>query len=629
MKTQALTLKNLNKPIFAYFFAIIAALAILLQSLTYIHTLEANLDEGAYLLKGYLFATGRYELYQFYGPWSNHMPLAFLIPGYVQKLFSPGLETGRYFMVTVLAMTTLGLWITARRLSGSWWGAIVIGLLALNPGLIKIYSTATTQGLVACLLVWTLVFSLGENRPLWQIITGSFIAALLGLTRINMLAVLPFLLVYLFWQNGLRSALFAAFTGVATLLLGHALYWPNILIIWAKWLPKQLDPYLSTFLKTEGSTKALKPSPSTLDQLYSLSRTIQFHFIVIIGSLSSWLLWPKRSNWKRSSNFRAFVFLSGLFLTLLLMHAWASLGKNYCNYCLEGYLGFFAPLGLLVISTSFSIWQKHPKIIPQIIIVLLVISVCIGLGFAHFEQDINGILSIQVPRALFDLPRLTTGVVRLSDALMNKFSLSQATIRRLDPVVTGAIIGFSVMLAAWLAKTIWRQLAQKQPATHIYSYGYLLTLIFLGTGLLFSPTRLLGGGSYVYDCSGDALQTYPTAGEQLASIIPSGSQVFWRSSCPVPLLYLPGISIYPPQINANFAYFLGGDPDELLRLGYWNRELEQQWLQEADFIIIEAAQFHTWLREYIQQGDFKKILETPPLATCNPTTRLLVFIRKP
>lgn len=629
MKIRSEALKSLNRPFFAYLLAFLAALAILLQSLSYIHTLEANLDEGAYLLKGYLFATGRYQLYQFYGPWSNHMPLAFLIPGYVQKLFSPGLETGRYFMVVVLVMTTLGLWITAHRLSGSWWAAIVIGLLALSPALIKIYSTAVTQGLVACLLVWTLAFSLGENRPSWQIITGAFLAALLGLTRINMMPVLPLLLAYLFWQNGLLTALVAALTGGTTLLLGHALFWPNILTLWVKWLPRQLTPYLDTWRKAGIFTRIPKPGPTTLDQLYSVSRTLQFHFLPIIGSLSSWLLWPKRCNWKRSSNFRAFAFISALFLTLLLMHAWASLGKNYCPYCLEGYLGFFAPLGLLIISTSFSVWQKRPKTITQIIIVFLVIAVCSGLGFAHFERNIAGILSIQVPRALFDFPQMTTGVVRLSDALMNKFSLSEATIRRLDPVATGAFIGLVVLLAAWLVKILWCQFTQKQPAPTISSYGYLLIMIFLGTGLVFSPTQWLSGGNYIYDCSGDALQTYPEVGNQLAAIIPPGSQVFWRSSCPVPLLYLSEVSIYPSQINGNFAYFLDGDPDEMLKLGYWNRELERKWLQEADFILIEAAQYNNWLREYIQQGNFKKILETPPLAACNPSTHLLVFVRRP
>ena len=42
--------------------------------------------------------------------------------------------------------------------------------------MLKTYSTAVTQGLIAAMLVWMLVLTLGEKRPLWQIILGSLLA---------------------------------------------------------------------------------------------------------------------------------------------------------------------------------------------------------------------------------------------------------------------------------------------------------------------------------------------------------------------------------------------------------------------------------------------------------------------
>jgi hypothetical protein len=66
-------------------------LAYILQVFCYAHSQDSVLDEGLYLLKGYLFASGKYSPYQAYGPWTNKMPLSFLIPGYVQKVFGPGL----------------------------------------------------------------------------------------------------------------------------------------------------------------------------------------------------------------------------------------------------------------------------------------------------------------------------------------------------------------------------------------------------------------------------------------------------------------------------------------------------------------------------------------------------------
>jgi len=107
------------------------------QMFVFAHTQESVLDEGAYLYKGYLFATGQYTIYQPYGPWSNHMPLAFLIPGYVQQFFGPGIRTGRYFSIFLTGLTLLGVWLLARRLGNKWWAAAAMLVIAIDPALLK------------------------------------------------------------------------------------------------------------------------------------------------------------------------------------------------------------------------------------------------------------------------------------------------------------------------------------------------------------------------------------------------------------------------------------------------------------------------------------------------------------
>src|SRR5690349_6501325 len=79
--------------------ALIGGLVYLWQSILLAHTTPSNLDEGAYLYKGLLFAEGLYRPFQPYGVWTNKAPLAFLIPGYFQVLFEPGLRAGRYLAV--------------------------------------------------------------------------------------------------------------------------------------------------------------------------------------------------------------------------------------------------------------------------------------------------------------------------------------------------------------------------------------------------------------------------------------------------------------------------------------------------------------------------------------------------
>jgi len=59
----------------------------------------------------------------------------------------------------------------------------------------------TSQGLIACMLVWILVLILGPNRPLWQLLLGTALAGLLVLTRVNLSPVLLATLAYIFWEH--------------------------------------------------------------------------------------------------------------------------------------------------------------------------------------------------------------------------------------------------------------------------------------------------------------------------------------------------------------------------------------------------------------------------------------------
>src|SRR5512145_1541700 len=77
----------------------------LLQAIDIARTKTSFLDEGLYVYKGWLFATGQYVPFQDYGVWTNHAILSFLIPGYIQKWFGPGLDTGRYFMIFLSTLT--------------------------------------------------------------------------------------------------------------------------------------------------------------------------------------------------------------------------------------------------------------------------------------------------------------------------------------------------------------------------------------------------------------------------------------------------------------------------------------------------------------------------------------------
>ena len=198
-------------------------IAYVFNALVTARTKTSFLDEGLYLVKGLLFATGKYVPFQDYGPWTNHMPFIFLIQGYIQKWFGPGLPTARYFMIVLGMLTLSGMYVLARRWGGKWWAVGVIWAMALNPAEIKLHTLALSEGVVAPMMVWMFVLLLGANRKDWQVIVGGVLAGVMGMTRMNMFFVLPLIVLYILWERGWKMAFYTALAGGLVIIAGHIL----------------------------------------------------------------------------------------------------------------------------------------------------------------------------------------------------------------------------------------------------------------------------------------------------------------------------------------------------------------------------------------------------------------------
>ena len=187
--------------------------------------------------------------------------------------------------------------------------------------IIKIYSGGATQSTIACLLAWSLALSLGEKRPLWQLMLSGFLAGLTMLVRQNMLPFLPLLALYAFWQHGWKS-LWLLISGTAVVAAVHIMYWPEILQLWY-WVPLIQLPAQAVY--SGGGTIIWTPEVYLDSRLLSVFQAVRFHFIALVGSVVSVLLWPKLSAWKSRADFRMSLFLLVLFWGLLYMHAMAAI----------------------------------------------------------------------------------------------------------------------------------------------------------------------------------------------------------------------------------------------------------------------------------------------------------------
>ena len=608
-------------------FTLLGAILYFVQTWVYTFTQDTILDEGAYLLKGYLFVTGQYTIFQDNGAWSNHMPLAFLIPGVIQVLFGPGLRTARYFAVGISMLMLLGIWLTARRIGGRWWAAAAIWAFAWNPALVKMYSVAVSQGLIACMFVWSLYFVLGEKRSLWQISLGAALAGAMFMTRINLAPVLPLLVIYVWWQHGAKAAALAAVSGGLIVGVGHALYWPNILRLWAYWLPEAWTPFLNAFrLTEEAGIRFWEPDLTFSRRVVSFFHSFRFQYIFLVGILGTWLLWPKDNPWQKSSVFRSVVYLSTLFAVLWLAHLWATMGNEYCVYCLAGYIAFFNSAAILVVILSFSNWSKTTGWFRQLGIGFVLLLISTGIGFSAFEDIGNTLASLRISRLFLGHPAQWMQTSALGEIVINVLHLNQQQVIRFLSAGFGIGAGILLLILSGLINRWYRQ--KHGPGST--SYGYWAVVSFLIVGTFFTPTKVFSGGYQTYACGGDVIRSQEIIAEHLAGMIPPGSLVYWRGRLSaVPLLYIPNVQIFPAQINGDYTIYLGGDPERLQNFGFWNEELARQWADEADFILVARHYYEGWLKEVVNSGKFDELAPTPQEAHCEPDAQIRIFRRKP
>lgn len=589
-------------------------------------TRESVLDEGAYLLKGLLFARGEYAPFQNYGPWTNQMPLAFLIPGYVQQIFGPGLATGRYYAILLALLALLGLWLLSRRLGGRWPAAAAVWIIAWNPAQAKMYSLAVSQPLVACLLIWTLVLALGPKQPAWKVLCGAALAGALILVRINLAPVLPLLVGYIFWEHGRRLGFLALLVGLLVVILGHLPYWPEILQMWAGWIPRSIAPFLEEWRVPAGLLRRWSPEHAPETRLLSFFTAWRFHFAAYSGALAALLLWPKDPDWKRTPHFRAAVFLLGLFWVMAFTHTAVTVLGSYCIFCLESYSAFYSFLGIALLAVTFLRWQRQPSWPLQAIIAFLIVGLTAGIGFSTFNETSPALLNIELPAGLLGLAKLGRPTIELGKYLELRFQIESYPLKRLVPALFGAGIGISLLALAGLA--CWREQRKTGGKGSLFAPATLALSVFLLLGILLAPTRWMSGGRAVYDCSQGAMAGYEAAGRDLAQKIPAGSLVYWRGGKSIaPLLYVPGIRIFPQQMEGDYSYYLGGDSQQLLKLGLMNPELDAQWLAQADYILVEERLFKNWLGTSPPTQGYEEIQPTPPTVSCYPGSQIHIFQR--
>ena len=585
------------------------------QAFHYAHTLFSTMDEGSFLYKGYLFASGVYRIYQPYGPFTGKMPLSFFIPGWVQMIFGPGLRTGRYFAVVLALMTLLCLWLLTKKLTNSWYACFVVWAFSLNAYFAKNYSQVFSQVLVASMLSLLLLLCLGNAKKLWQTTAAGVLAALIVFTRHDIFPIVLFSVFYIFWRHGKRAGLWAALSAGATLLVGHLIFWPHIITIWLNVLPGFLANVFDQFIFQPGTSRAVVSNIDFLGRALAFWEGIRMQYVPVVGSITALLFWSKRKNHSQSPYFKELIFLSVTFATLAAMHFWASITRNYCVFCFKGYLSFYSFFGLLILAITLHQYKPRTNAFKNIIAVLLVIATTTGVLFSTYQDLGAQLLTVQVPR-LKDM-KLLSGTVSLSTFLENKFAIPFDQLKYLIPAGFGLLAGLLILLISIIIAN-----KLKKP------FFAVLSLTLLAIAFFLTPFKLMTDMPLRNECEGDVLAAYERAGSHMLALIPQGTKVWWAApNGAVPLTYLQGIYIYPPQLNNGFNFFVGGDSDYLWQHGYWNEELDKRWLDDADFAIIENPHFYGKYVQWINPQEFAELTPTNIVHQCEGEFFYRIFRR--
>jgi hypothetical protein len=170
---------------------------------------------------------------------------------------------------------------------------------------------------------------------------------------------------------------------------------------------------------------------------------------------------------------------------------------------------------------------------------------------------------------------------------------------------------------------IWRRVWRDSSVKFAAFFASVVLII----GLVVSP--VLHGSAAAKDCTSDVILYNEQIGEHLRSIIPQGSLVYWEGGLSAaPLLYLPGVKIFPAQINDGYSFISHGDTAELFKFGYWNEEMDAKWKATADYFIIEDWRYNNTLKEFLSPQYFDEFPRSPVGTSCLEGSTLRIFRRK-
>jgi hypothetical protein len=368
---------------------------------------------------------------------------------------------------------------------------------------------------------------------------------------------------------------------------------------------------------------------------------LRANLVPLFGVILALVFLPRREGWKSEQERQLSIFLLISFGILLAVHVWAAMGGNTCQFsCMPGYFLFFNWLGLMAIAASAGSWRRGMKAGLFIFLVALMF-----LTLVAFEYDLQNNFWDFRTWVVLDLLGANRDVLDQKDPTLADPTLLGGWLENLG-VDRIRWLRF-IWLNDFLTRVLWwlvpalivlipviagLVLGIKRQGREVFRQQVLFGL--LGIFILLTPIPLFAQPMKADICETSVLDRQEETGAQLAAAIPAGSQVFWDLTEITQALYLPDVEFFLPQQNARFTMVNApdADPEELTRFGWWNLEMGEAWIEQADYVILEKRFYDELWRwdSRVQNGEFEIILRTHPYQVCGVSqTNLIVLERVP
>ncbi len=595
----------------------------IIQGIYAAHHMQPMMDEGTYLLKGLFFLKGKYIPYQTYGFVMNKPLFSFYSLG-LSQLLEPGLRFGRYFSILIGTGVLLGLWLTIKRLFNIQWASFIVFFSAISSAIILYSTRAMTQVVTSLFIIWILYFILGKDRKDWQLYIGGVLAALLPITRQNLLPLYLLILLYLIWEHG-RKGWYTVIQSLVISSIFIIVFWPGLFSTYVTtFLPDQISNRVLGFFKIEFLQDAASVVDTAMPDLGIFSKAMIFfqgyrNFLVPITASLLLLLSLPYKKILTTKNGKVVVFLLISYLSMVALHYLAVVINDVFFNNFPTYLAFFWPIGMVIIPYTFTLPDRTIDR-NKVLLIAFILIFFVSIGFSLFEITSDYLLHLEVPR--IRQMRFLPGTTDITSILGNKFDLPYYNDQR---YLIGAISGFIAGLFFLLLSLVLGSIIKRKFKIGI-SWTIMTSVLLFS--LVISPTRYFSGDSTIFICTeGDILAAQEEVADQVNSVIPPKSLVYLESITPISLLYIPDVRIFPPQANSMFYFIKGGVDEELLKYGYWNESLAQKWRVQADYLILGDERGRSIEETVVKTAPEKYsfMLETSSTVPCKIGTNLRIY----